>query len=296
MAKQTIFHFERAGLQTTVQDKGRLGYQHLGIPVGGALDQQAAAIANWLVGNPEEHPVLEIPIMGPQIFISKPCQIALTGADLSPKLNNKTIPLYQTINIPKKSSLHFGALRSGCRAYLAIGGTWQLEKWLSSYSPLLNNGQVLPPTSMIQQNQQLTIQVQSFITTRQYSFEQGSPSPSCLRVRVLAGPEFHLFSRISIAAFFSRPHLISKQSNRMGYRLESQVPDFRPQQELISSGIVPGTIQISNAGQPIILLQDAPTTGGYYRIANIHSEDLSLIAQLKPQDSIEFTLVTEESF
>ncbi|BDS09395.1 5-oxoprolinase subunit C family protein [Aureispira anguillae] len=291
MSKTSILHFQQAGLQTTVQDKGRLGYQQFGIPIGGAMDQSSADIANWLVGNPTDAPLLEITLLGPTIRISKSCQIALTGAHISPLLNGQALPMYQTIPVPKNSILSFGPILSGCRAYLAVGGTWSINKWLSSYSPILHNGQALPSNSILKKDSQFMIYTKKISPLRNYPKEKRPIYPSKITVRVTIGPEFEQFSRTAIAAFFGTAHSISNHSNRMGYRLSTRLFNFTSSQELISSGIVPGTVQISNAGQPIILLKDAPTTGGYPRIANIYSEDLDAVAQLKPNDKICFSLI-----
>ena len=291
MSQTTIFKFLKTGLHTTIQDAGRLGQQHLGIPTGGVLDHQAAQTANWLVGNPLDSPVLEITMMGPSIQIQAPCQIALTGAHLSPTLNQKRIKHYRTISIQKPSILNFGALKSGCRTYLAIRGTWQVRPWLSSYSAASTNSSQLTPDSVFKVNSQFMIVAPNFIEPRKIKKANRPVYNNHLHVRVLAGPEFKQFSKINIATFFSQIYTISNQSNRMGCRLEGRFLDADQRTELISSGIVPGTIQITHAGQPILLMKDAQTTGGYPRIATIIVEDLDKIAQLKPRDTLQFSLI-----
>ncbi|MCP4442911.1 MAG: biotin-dependent carboxyltransferase family protein [Aureispira sp.] len=286
----TKLYFQRSGLQTTIQDMGRLGYQNKGIPVGGTMDKSSAQAANWLVGNNSNSPLLEVTILGPKIEIEGPCQIAITGADLSPTIDGQVIRMYQTINIQKKATLAFGRLKNGCRAYLAVGGQWQIQPWLGSYSTATNNGKMLTPHSFIREKSQLSILPNIPISVRNIPIEKQPKFNSSQRIRVSKGPEFNLFSAYSIGHFFSHAHPISPQSNRMGYRLDSKLIDFEPKQELISSGVIPGTIQISNSGQPIVLMKDAQTTGGYYRLGNVFSEDLDRLAQLKPGDSIWFSL------
>ena len=131
MHKVTL-HFQKAGLLTTIQDKGRFGYLASGVPIGGAMDQEAARIANQLVGNEPNTPVLEITLLGPSINIQGTTQIALAGANLSPKLNGGAIPMYETITLRQDSILSFGKVVNGCRAYLAIKGAWQIKQWLGS--------------------------------------------------------------------------------------------------------------------------------------------------------------------
>lgn len=290
MPKPIQLFFQKAGLQTSIQDLGRWGQQHLGIPIGGAMDVEAAKKANWLVGNPPNTPVLELTLMGPNMELKGAAQIAITGANLSPVINEKKAPMYQTINIKEKSNLRFGRLKKGCRAYLAIGGNWDVPQWLSSCSPILSGRNALLPQSIINAHDTLLVHPNKFIDKRRISKKLRPIYSNHLQLRTFAGPEFEAFSRTSIAAFFGQDHLISNQSNRMGYRLESILPDFQPNSALISSGIVPGTIQVSNAGQPIVLMKDAPTTGGYYRLGNVHSEDLDHLAQLKPGDLVSFRL------
>lgn len=290
----TTFHFLKTGLQTLIQDQGRIGYQSYGVPVSGVMDQQAATLANQLVGNPTNHPVLEITLLGPTIQVEGDCQIAITGADLSPEINRQAIPLYTTIAVKDGDTLSFGAIKNGCRAYLAIGGNWQIPKWLDSYSALPYSGKAATPNSLIEKGTTLPVETRPSIPIQNIKKEAQPIYPKTLRVRVLPGPEFEAFSSYTIAYFFSRGYQLTNDSNRMGYRLNANLIDFKPEREVISSGIIPGTIQITSAGQPVILMADAQTVGGYYRIANVISEDLDKLAQLKPGDEVWFSLVRME--
>ncbi len=290
----TTFHFQKAGLQTLIQDKGRIGYQSYGVPVSGVMDKKAAVLANELVENATETPVLEITLLGPTIKITGNCQIAITGADLSPKVNQQTIPLYQTINLKDGDTLTFGGAKNGCRAYLAIRGNWQIKKWLDSYSALPYSGEAATPDSLIQKGTTLQIEPLPTIPIKNIPKEAQPNFPKVIRIRVLPGPEFEAFSNHTIAYFFSRGYQLTNDSNRMGYRLDATLIDFQPKREVISSGILPGTIQITGAGQPVILMMDAQTVGGYYRIANVVSADLDKLAQMKPGDEVWFSLVRLE--
>ncbi len=290
----TIFHFQKAGLQTTIQDKGRIGYQSYGVPVSGVMDKKAAALANELVENTPETPVLEITLLGPTIKIMGDCQIAITGADLSPKVNQQPILLYKTIQLKDGDTLSFGAVKNGCRAYLAIRGNWQIKKWLDSYSALPYSGDAAMPDSLIQKGTTLQVETIPAIAIKNIPKDAQPNFRKRVRIRVLPGPEFEEFSPYTIAYFFSRGYQLTNDSNRMGYRLDATLIDFKPKREVISSGIMPGTIQITSAGQPVILMMDAQTVGGYYRIANVVSADLDKLAQLKPGDEVWFSLVRLE--
>ena len=264
------FHFIKPGLQTTVQDQGRYGYQDFGIPISGAMDKKSAKIANELLENPIENPVLEITLLGPKIEIEGDCQIAITGAHLVPKIDNQPIPMYESIVVKNGSILSFGSVKNGCRAYLAIRGKYLISKFLSSYSALPYGGKAAVLDSIIQKNSRLQIDILPPISKKMLPKSERPLFLDSVRVRVLPGPEFDAFSRQTIGYFFSRGYRIGKDSNRMGYRLEATVPGFNPERTAISSGIIPGTIQITKAGQPVILMADAQTIGGYYRIANVY--------------------------
>lgn len=291
MDKPTIFHCQKTGLLTTVQDDGRSGHQAYGVPVGGAMDSFSAKIANKLVGNSPDTPVLEITLFGPALKIENEAIIALSGADLNAKINGQPAPLYQSILLKNGDILSFGQPKNGCRAYLAIAGVWQVQKWLNSASAAFQNSEKLTPDSILKKGCKLSVLPNLNFVKRTYPKSLRPKFPDLIRVRVMPGPEFSLFSKNIIDQFFGKIHHISSQSNRMGIQLVEKLVDFAPTQELISSGIVPGTIQVTNAGLPIVLMQDAQTTGGYWRIGNVVSEDLRLLAQVKAGDGVWFSLI-----
>ena len=283
-------HFSKPGLQTLVVDHGRTGYQSWGIPVGGAVDRTSARLANRLVGNPLSSPVLEITLLGPSIEIQGEGQMAIAGADLSPKMNEQEIPMFETINVTSGMKLSFGAPKKGCRSYLAVGGLWQLKKWLSSYSALVYDSTGITKSSVIKKNSMLSIDAQNSISPKRIAKNQRPDYSNPLTVKVLPGPEFDSFSRDAQHQFFNQTFKLSPQSNRMGCRLNPELNNSAGL-EMISSGVIPGTIQIASSGQPIILLADAQTTGGYPRIANVISADIDALGQLKPGDEVKFVLV-----
>jgi antagonist of KipI len=282
-------HIIKQGLHTTLQDAGRSGYQKMGVPIGGALDRKAAFDANQIVGNDKNCPVIEVTVMGPEIAFTQDCLMAITGANLNPLLNNKPIATYELLDVPSNSKLSFGRADGGCRAYIAIAGNWEIKNWLGSVSAASFNAVELTPDSLLRKGSKITIDERktrpvSNITVYPPAFS------NTMRVRVKTGPEFEWFTKKTIAKFFSIGHQLSQDSNRMGIQLENQILKLDQKKELISSGIIPGTIQVTHKGMPIILLADAQTTGGYPRIAKIIEEDLDKMAQLKPGDQIWFSL------
>ncbi|NJL75614.1 MAG: biotin-dependent carboxyltransferase family protein [Saprospiraceae bacterium] len=281
-------HFIKPGLWTTVQDNGRIGYQNFGVPVGGVMDKKAAQQANQLVGNSLETPILEITMLGPQIIFQGDCQIAITGADLSPTLNKQPISNYETIHVSSNSVLAFGQLRQGCRTYLAVRGQWKIKPWLGSCSAMPFGDKTATPQSLIQKDSFIDVQTLPLIAPQRTALEDRPVFKKIVKIALMAGPEWNYLTLRQVAHLFSTTYKIHKDSNRMGYRLDPSLPNFEFSSPLISSGIVPGTVQVTNEGQLIILLLDAQTMGGYPRIGNITQDAINNLAQAKPGDSIRF--------
>ena len=288
----TTLKFLKAGLQTLIQDKGRPNYRSQGVSVGGALDQGSATTANKLVGNNPGSPVFEITILGPTIqFTGDECLIAITGADMSPTVNGIPIEMYVPVRIDQNSVLAFGRLKSGCRGYIAVMGKWQVGHWLNSASAALPDLPEITPDSFIVKGSAVNV-VHSgkFAESMQHQIQRQVYSEEQI-VRVLPGPEIDMFSQATLDTFLSTAHQITPASNRWGYRLDSHIPTSHPGQEIISSGVIPGTIQIPHSGSPIILMADAQTTGGYPRLAVVISEDMDKLGQAKPGDLLRFRMM-----
>ncbi len=283
--------FIKAGLFTSIQDLGRQAMGAFGIPKGGVLDRGAAKAANDLLNLPVATPVLEITLLGPEIHFSDKAVVAITGATFPLTLNNEPISTYQRIDIPKGSILKFGHAIKGCRAYLSILAPWRISSWQGSVSPIGINTDLLSEHIM-RNGQQLQFK-KADIRLKSESEKTAYHAPNfdaIKRIRVTTGPEFEVLTKVAIAQFFGSAHTISRDASRMGYRLESILQMGAKAKEMISSGILPGTVQVTSGGQPIILLADAQTTGGYPRIVRVIDEDLDTLAQMKPGDKIWFSL------
>ncbi|WP_282775868.1 biotin-dependent carboxyltransferase family protein [Phaeodactylibacter xiamenensis] len=278
------------GLFDTLQDEGRPGYQSQGVPLGGAMDRQSAALANQLVGNPLGTPVVESTLLGSKLYFHGPAQIALTGALARSTLNGHPMPRYTTVNVSPEAILNIGSMQQGCRTYLAIRGDWQVQKWLGSCSPPPYQSEVLTPDSQLQPGQLLKIQNAPNIEIRQFPPQDQPIFPKNGEVRVFPGPEWGAFSDSARAQFLDQPFTLSKDSNRMGLRLKEQLPETGHLPGLLSSAVLPGTVQVPPSGQPIILMADAQTTGGYLRIAQVATNDLPILAQCRPGDQVQFRL------
>jgi len=284
---ELVLHFTKPGLQTLVQDEGRFGFQGVGIPIGGAMDKPAAQMANYLVGNMASSPVLEITLLGPVIVFKGIGQIAICGANLSPKLNGDSVNNAETISISDGDILDFGQNISGCRAYLAIGGDWQVDRWLNSCAAAAFDAQHLSPQSIIKKGDTLKVFTAGFIEKR---LGRQPVISSSIVVKVLPGPEFYLFSSLEMAYFFSTSFHLSPASNRMGCRLVEAIPNLKTNTNIISSAMFPGTVQITPLGHPIVLMMDAQTTGGYARIVQIQERELPKLAQACVGDEVRFCL------
>lgn len=288
MDEKLTLVINKTGLQTTIQDGGRMGWQQYGVPVSGAMDKNAFRLANLLVGNPTCTPCLEMTIIGPEISCRGQGQIALTGADLHARLNGREVPRYQLVDVFDGDCLDFRHCRSGCRCYLAVRGEWEVPLWLGSHSEVPYTGMMtgLPPP--------VTIGREIVINSRTRALPLESTvrleSPHRKPVGIVPGPEFDWLNEPSKKDLVQHRFVISSQSNRMGYRLEGFLQGLETLPEMISSGVIPGTVQVTPSGQLIILMADAQTTGGYPRIATVIQADLDFLAQKRPGEQIEFVL------
>ena len=303
----------KPGLLSSIQDLGRYGFQKYGVIASGAMDSTAHRIANLLVGNPEYTPTLEITLIGPVIHFHHDTLIAICGGDLSPTINQIPVPSWRTVFVKKGTVLRFGAARSGCRAYLAVAGGFSIPRIMNSTSTYVRakiggfHGRALITGDQIKFYSPSEL---SHKMMQQLNFHGGNKAfaqmdwsiasdliPNLKRnppIRVVNGRHYHLFSKDSQEKIFSKPFIVTAQSDRMGYRLQGPTLKLTRAQEMISEAVVFGTIQVPADGNPIILLADRQTTGGYPKIGQIASVDLPLIAQAKPGDEVYFNKVSLE--
>lgn len=286
----------KPGFFTTVQDLGRWGYQRYGIGTAGALDSFALTAANLLLGNAEEAAGLEITLAGPLLKFHQDTLVAITGADLNPRLNEKPIPTWTAFFISAGSILSFGQKKSGVRAYLAVWGGIDVPPIMGSRSTYLlgrfgglegrplKAGDILPLLPCPSQVPELAGRSLPISLRPPY---QRNP---CLRV--ILGPFIDYFSAEGREAFLTSAYTITPQSDRMGYRLQGTPITRAINAELITCGLANGTIQVPPDGQPILLLADRQTIGGYPIIATVINADLPLAAQCAPGDKLRFQATT----
>lgn len=280
----------KPGIQTTVQDLGRTGYRHLGIPLAGAVDPWALIAANNLVGNRPVAACLEMALTGPELYILSDCVIAVTGADLGPRLLGKPLPMWESVYCRSGSTLSFGYRRSGFRSYLAVAGGIDVPEVLGSRSTFLAGrfggfeGRKMIKGDLLRAfyPDEVSVGVKFREDVRPVYMDEVS-------VRVIKGINSVLFSKNEYTKFFATFYRVSERTDRMGCCLDGETR-IMPGGEATGESypVVPGTVQILPTGQPIIMLNDAQSTGGYPQIATVVSADLWQIGQAVPGTKITF--------
>ncbi len=279
------------GMYTTVQDLGRKDYEQYGMPVSGSMDQYAHRVANLLVGNKESEAVFEMTILGATYTFEEDTVISITGANMMPMLNNKTqVGMWRSILICKGDTIKFNGAKSGCRCYLAIAGGIDVPKVMGSKSTYVRaqiggfEGRPIKKEDMIAISESELVQLNGRFINSKYIPKYDKK----IELRVVLGPQDDAFTKNGIEIFFNSIYKVSNEFDRMGYRLEGKKIEHEKPADIISDGIVKGAIQIPGHGNPIIMLSDCQTTGGYTKIAHVISSDLWKIAQAKSGDEIRF--------
>lgn len=293
------------GLLTTVQDLGRFGSQRFGVIVSGAMDSYSLRIANVLVGNEQDEGVLEITLMGTTLEFQQDRLIAITGGDLNVTIDGKPAPMWRPIVVTKGSILKFNYAVQGCRAYMAFAGGIDVPKVMGSKSTYiragiggfqgraLQKGDVFSCGEMKEGSWSLTREMENPMTWA-VNYQLLLNLEQTQTLRVLKGTEFGRFDEKSQQTIFNVSYTLTTKSDRMGSRLEGPMLALGEKFELLSEGVTYGTIQIPPNGQPIILMADRQTTGGYPKIGQVITADLPSLAQLRPGATIRFKEVTLE--
>ena len=291
-----VIHVNKPGLLSTVQDLGRKGLRQFGMPVCGALDSGCLQAANVLVGNAPGEAALELTMAGPDVEFGFSSVIAVTGADMDPRINGRPMPMWQAVAVRPGDRLHFGWAKNGCRAYLAVAGGIDVPSVMGSKSTYirgslggfrgrpLTEGDCLPagvPPAGLRQ-----------VLDRRIPAAHIPEYKSPWTVRVVPGPQARCFSAGGLRAFFSQEFRITKDADRMGCRLEGPVVEHLGGADIISDAVLPGSIQVPGNGCPIVMLSDCNTTGGYAKVATIIRQDLWKMAQARPGDIVRFAAVS----
>lgn len=294
----------KSGLLTTVQDLGRPGYFHLGIPIGGAMDRLAMRSANLLVGNDEDAAGLEAVFMGPELEFTSDAVIAVTGADMPIFLDEEEQPGWTAVSVKAGQRLGFGFLRDGARAYIAISGGIDTPLALGSRSTYAIGalggigGRAIAPGDEIPVGETSGTAVMGACIPADLRRGPGSPA----ELRILPGLYWHRITEVAQKRFFEDEWAVAPEADRMGYRFRNgRSLEFVDREPPFGAGSDPsnivdgcypyGSVQVPGGTEPIVLHRDAVSGGGYFMIGTVISADMDLIGQLQPHMSVKFVQV-----
>ncbi|MFJ8578904.1 biotin-dependent carboxyltransferase family protein [Micromonospora sp. NPDC093277] len=272
----------RAGALTTVQDQGRPGHAHLGVPRSGALDPAALRLANRLVGNPETAAGLEITLTGCTLRFGRAATVALIGAEVDVRVDRRPGDLGRPLSLLAGALLRIGPARAGLRTWLAVGGGIAVEPVLGSRATDTLSGLGPPP---VRDGDRLPLGEPDG-PPAPVDVTPGPPLPDRLRLAVHPGPRRDWFAPAALDLLLGTPYTISPASNRVGARLVGAALPRAVAGELPSEGLVLGAVQVPPDGQPLIFLADHPTTGGYPVIGVV--DDVTPLAQARPGTTVLF--------
>lgn len=293
MASVTIV---RPGLLTTIQDRGRWGWQSSGVPVAGPMDPRAHRLANALVGNTRDAATFEVTLLGPEIEFDDDRAVAVAGAEFALTLDGCSVDTHAVFFVGKGSRLKFGPRSRGARAYLAIGGGLAVPPVFGSRATHLVSamggfeGRALAAGDRIPLGDPVTRVSKGDSATRFLRDAAGTLPGRHARVRVLAGPQHDRFVDDALDTLQSAPYAIGKDSNRMGFRLQGPALRHRAGADIISDATPLGVLQVPASEQPVLLMADRQTAGGYPKIATVISADIGVAGQLAPGDSVTFAV------
>lgn len=284
------------GFLTTIQDMGWFGYQETGMAVSGVMDTRSASLANILVGNDVNEAVIEVTMMGPMMEFTKDNMVAVTGGDLGAKLDGKPMPRYEAVLVKAGQVLSFAGMFSGSRAYVAFAGGLDVPVVMGSKSTNLKSkvggleGRKLgagdeigfaAPKTWLPNMKDRKLEPDDFAARE-------------ITLRVLMGPQDDYFTEKGIATFLGSTYTVSNEYDRMGCRMQGEIIEHKNGGDIITDGISFGAVQVPSHGNPIVMMADHQTTGGYTKIANVISVDLPKLAQCMPGFKIHFEKVSIE--
>ena len=282
------------GPQTTVQDLGRTGQMRYGIPPSGPVDRSAFLLANRLVGNPDTAAALECTLLGPRFDMTAAGAIAVTGADMPVSVNGRDAAGWTTIALKPGDVVKLGAARSGVRAYIGVAGGIDVPLALGSRATYLRGRVGGLEGRALRKGDELAVFACGPVTMRRvppHAIPDYTGEPT---VRAILGPQDDRFTAAGIRALFDGRYEVLPQSDRMGSRLRGPRIEHARGHDIVSDGIALGSIQVPGDGQPIVLLVDRQSTGGYTKMATICSSDIWRVGQARPGQSIRFQQIDVE--
>ena len=294
----------KPGLLSSLQDGGRRGYAAIGVGRAGAMDAPAWRLANALVGNRGDEAAIECTLLGPTLRFEHAAWIALTGAPVAAHVGDRRVPPWTTCQLPAGSVLQLAGMGSGCRSYLAVRGGFDVAPLLGSRSSDLHAGIGFAAGRALRAGDVLPIGAAAPLRALPATGRVGmlpwglDPQPwfefAQPPLALLQGSHWAQLDEASQRRLLDARFTVSKDSNRTASRLDGQTLQLREPLELVSEAALPGTLQLPPSGQPIVLMAEAPVTGGYPRIGQLAAVDLPRLAQRRPGDTVCFRLGTLE--
>ena len=292
----------KAGILDTVQDMGRYGSQYLGVNPGGAMDRFSAQLSNALLGKELNSPVIEMHFPASQILFERPTIISICGGDYSPTINDKPVPMNYPVIVGSNSLLKFTTHKKSARAYLSTIHELSVDKWLGSYSTNLkavaggNQGRALAKDDVIFFKNQFdpseALNGQEFVVL---PWRAADVVDTRNEIEFTIGSEWFWLTKESQELFQTSWYQVTNEADRMGYRLAGQKLEVTQTEQLVSSAVSFGTVQLLPGGQLIILMADHQTIGGYPRIAHVIAAHLPILAQKEPSHVMQFRITNLEA-
>ncbi len=275
----------KSGFYTSIQDTGRFGFRAYGVPVSGAMDSYSSQFANAVLGNDKVAAVLEITMTGPTLQFLEPTLISVSGADMSPRLNDKPIHMNIAVQIHSNDILSFGRLKSGMRTYLAIKGGFLSERILESRSMY----KLITPNDRLSDNDTLGYdKYSSGLEHRHAKVKHNKSIKESITIEAYKGPEFNMLPYNMQTHILNADLKISKLNNRMAYQLEPLFKNHLGQ--ILTAPVLPGTVQLTPSGQLIVLMRDCQTTGGYPRVFQLTEEAINSLSQKVTSNNLKIRL------
>ena len=284
----------KPGMLTTVQDLGRTGYQSQGFSVAGVMDVRSFKIANLLVDNPENEPVLEFTLIGPTLEFTSDTIIAITGGDFNPTINGEPAPMYTAIYMHKGDILKFGSAVTGSRGYISFSSYLKVPTVMGSRCTNMKSSIGGFKGRKLQADDYIMFRIKRrylpFFLSR--TLKPDEMDQEQVTLRVVMGPQDHMFTKQGIQTFLNSVYTVTNEFDRMGCRLDGPFIASKNGSDIISDGICFGSVQVPSHGKPIILLADRQTTGGYAKIATVASVDIPKLVQRKTDNKVRFKAIT----
>ncbi|WP_394174956.1 5-oxoprolinase subunit C family protein [Thalassotalea litorea] len=293
-ARMSGFYVEHPGMHTLIEDAGRIGQARLGLTTGGPADRMAFYWANRLVENSRGCAALEITYGGVKLHSNCKSSIAVTGAAVEIKINNRVVGNWQSHAVEKGDLIEIGFSQNGIRAYMAIKGGIQIAPQFGSCSTVTREKIGGLNGSVLEKGDWLPVYEQPCTHTNALPQEAIPHYATSLTLRMICGYQYRQFSDTQRQRFFSGEYQVSSQWDRMGYRLQGPAIKF-PEPSLLSEGIAFGAVQIPADGQPIVLLNDRQTIGGYPKMGSVFSLDAYLLGQCQQGTKVRFEPISIET-